>query len=351
MPIERINDVETNNSTNGNIESNEKYAIIKYVNDKIKCRINDNEFNECRICYEESTQENPFLFPCKCFGTMRFIHETCLNKWRNENIDNINFHKCNECNTFYQKSFPKPMEKYFLFSYKYNILLRFYFPSLFMFIILTFYNDYNGRIIDVIEYDKTRNITSLIKDSQYNFTVYYFGFSMNCSLDAFFIYYITSMLYHINNRFKFINKIKYDLLSKIFFSNGFFLLMAMFIPSQSYSVFFILLNIYIILTPIHANFIYSDTKHVIKEMNLENKVVIFNYDPEYDNQINRNFENFINNIIDNMGDDYDNIDNFNFNNRINNHINQEPLNNINDMQRNNNRNRQYRRVHVYEMNN
>ena len=159
------------------------------------------------------------------------------------------------------------------------------------------------------------------------------------------------MLYHINNRFKFINKIKYDLLSKIFFSNGFFLLMAMFIPSQSYSVFFILLNIYIILTPIHANFIYSDTKHVIKEMNLENKVVIFNYDPEYDNQINRNFENFINNIIDNMGDDYDNIDNFNFNNRINNHINQEPLNNINDMQRNNNRNRQYRRVHVYEMNN
>tara|TARA_Y100000389_G_scaffold192809_1_gene220740 strand:- start:687 stop:1739 length:1053 start_codon:yes stop_codon:yes gene_type:complete len=350
MPIERINTIETNNSSNGNIESNEKYAIIKYVNDNVKCRINDNEYNECRLCYEESTQENPFLFPCKCAGTMKFIHEKCLNQWRNENIDNMNFHKCNQCNAFYQKSFPKPMEKYFLFSYKYNILLRFYFPALFMFIILTFYNDYNGRITDLIKYDKSGNITSLIKNSEYNFTVYYFGFSMNCSIDLFFIYYIALMLNCINNRCKFINKIKYDLLSKIFFSNGFFLLMAMFIPNQSYSVFFILLNIYIILSPIYAHLIYSDTKKVIKEMNIENKVIIFNYDRDYDNQINRNFENFINNIIDNMDND-NNIDNFNFNNGINNHINQEPLNHINDMRRNNHRNREYRRVYVYEMNN
>tara|TARA_Y100000389_G_scaffold193070_1_gene221455 strand:- start:742 stop:1731 length:990 start_codon:yes stop_codon:yes gene_type:complete len=323
------------NAIETNVESNEKYAIIKYVKDNIRCRINDDEYNECRICYEESTQENPFLFPCKCVGTIKFIHEKCLNKWRNENINNLNFHKCSHCNTFYQKSFAKPMEKSFLFYYKYNIFLRFYLPAMFIFIILTFYNDYNGRIIDIIKYDKTGNITTLIQHNEYNFTTYYFSFSMNCALDAFFIYYIFCMFWYINNRCKFINKIKYDLFFKIFFSNGFFLLMAMFIPSQSYSTFFILSNIYFVLSPPYAHYIYSDTYRVINEINVENKVVIYNYDTEYDNQINRNFENFINNVVDNMNNNDNNIDDFN---------------NINDMQQNNNRNREYRRVYMYGLN-
>jgi len=337
-----VNAIENNSTENTSIENNLKYAIIKYGNDNIKCRINDDEYNECRICYEESTDENPYLFPCKCAGTMRFIHESCLNHWRNDNIDNMNFHKCNECNTFYQKSFSRPLEKNFLFPYKHKIFFRFYLPSVFLFVIIALINDYNGQIDDILGYDKTGNITKLIQHSEYDFCVYYMGFSMNCVLDLFFSYYVFMIFYAINNRLKFIDNIKYRLLSKIFFSNGYFLSMPMFISTQSYNTFFIIMMLYIILIPFYANTIYNDNKRVIKKINLENEVVIYNYDPEYDNQININFENFINNILDHQ---YQHSEN-----RLMHNLNNNMIDNVNNVQQNNIRNREYRRVFVYELN-
>ena len=36
----------------------------------------------CRICLDESeTEENPFITPCKCAGSMKFIHLLCLQEW------------------------------------------------------------------------------------------------------------------------------------------------------------------------------------------------------------------------------------------------------------------------------
>jgi len=36
----------------------------------------------CRICLDESNDPtNPLLDPCKCAGTMKFIHLVCLQEW------------------------------------------------------------------------------------------------------------------------------------------------------------------------------------------------------------------------------------------------------------------------------
>ena len=39
----------------------------------------------CRICLEEEDNknpgENPFITPCKCTGSMKFIHVSCLRDW------------------------------------------------------------------------------------------------------------------------------------------------------------------------------------------------------------------------------------------------------------------------------
>lgn len=36
----------------------------------------------CRICLDEAdSEENPFITPCKCDGSMKFIHLTCLQEW------------------------------------------------------------------------------------------------------------------------------------------------------------------------------------------------------------------------------------------------------------------------------
>ena len=38
----------------------------------------------CRICLESDfTDENPFVTPCKCTGSLRHIHLDCLRSWTN----------------------------------------------------------------------------------------------------------------------------------------------------------------------------------------------------------------------------------------------------------------------------
>jgi hypothetical protein len=59
------------------------YVIL--INDKLP---------NCRICYEEDNINN-MIYPCKCDGNMKYVHRTCLNKWRKTN--NIRFTKCEIC--------------------------------------------------------------------------------------------------------------------------------------------------------------------------------------------------------------------------------------------------------------
>ena len=37
----------------------------------------------CRICYteEDSDSKNPLVQPCKCSGSMKYIHLNCLKQW------------------------------------------------------------------------------------------------------------------------------------------------------------------------------------------------------------------------------------------------------------------------------
>ena len=42
----------------------------------------DETGRSCRICLDETdSQENPFITPCKCAGSMKFIHLSCLREW------------------------------------------------------------------------------------------------------------------------------------------------------------------------------------------------------------------------------------------------------------------------------
>lgn len=40
------------------------------------------EGNHCRFCWgAENTEENPCIVPCKCSGSVGFIHYNCLKNW------------------------------------------------------------------------------------------------------------------------------------------------------------------------------------------------------------------------------------------------------------------------------
>ena len=58
---------------------------------------------QCRICYEgEDEKDEVLISPCNCLGSVQFVHASCLNRWRAQNIDNRNRSVCGLCNSSYR---------------------------------------------------------------------------------------------------------------------------------------------------------------------------------------------------------------------------------------------------------
>ena len=57
---------------------------------------------QCRICIEENEDINDLISPCQCNGTQKYVHSKCLERWREESTNNINYKKCQECLTDYK---------------------------------------------------------------------------------------------------------------------------------------------------------------------------------------------------------------------------------------------------------
>ena len=60
----------------------------------------------CRICYDcNDSNHNKLIFPCKCKGTIKWVHEKCLIKW----IHISNQNNCPQCKykyNIYKKQHP-----------------------------------------------------------------------------------------------------------------------------------------------------------------------------------------------------------------------------------------------------
>ena len=54
----------------------------------------------CRICLEEDNIED-FIAPCRCKGTSKWVHKSCLNEWRATSVNRDAFHQCMECHYRY----------------------------------------------------------------------------------------------------------------------------------------------------------------------------------------------------------------------------------------------------------
>lgn len=55
----------------------------------------------CRICLEESDSRDSYITPCLCRGSALHVHRTCLDTWRAQNPDGLNFRRCNSCHFEY----------------------------------------------------------------------------------------------------------------------------------------------------------------------------------------------------------------------------------------------------------
>ena len=78
---------------------------------------------ECRICFDIETPDDPFISPCHCKGTSKYVHKSCLYSWRNFNRDSIAWRQCMECGTEYTTRHKYPVENARLFPIIKNLSL------------------------------------------------------------------------------------------------------------------------------------------------------------------------------------------------------------------------------------
>lgn len=75
--------------------------------------MNDNSEGEytCRICFDATNNKNDIVAPCKCDGTMKYVHKACLEQWRVHSSGTDNFNKCPTCGENYKIAIPKGLEE------------------------------------------------------------------------------------------------------------------------------------------------------------------------------------------------------------------------------------------------
>ena len=57
--------------------------------------------NICRICLEEESNTDLLINPCKCDGTSKYVHKTCINTWFDETTNPDARKMCMACKTPY----------------------------------------------------------------------------------------------------------------------------------------------------------------------------------------------------------------------------------------------------------
>ncbi|XP_029908215.1 uncharacterized protein marchf1 isoform X2 [Myripristis murdjan] len=69
----------------------------------------DSELEVCRICHCEGDDEYPLITPCRCTGSLRFVHQACLNQW----IKSSDTRCCELCKfDFIMETQLKPLRKW-----------------------------------------------------------------------------------------------------------------------------------------------------------------------------------------------------------------------------------------------
>ena len=125
------------------IFSEKELPLIKIAENK---ESSDNPF--CRICFD-GEERGELISPCRCKGTNRFVHESCLRIWLSLTTNNYYKRRCYVCSRLYDKEYiEEPIMKPRFsrcFVYTFFVLNFIYVTSVF-YIFITFVPFHISRI-------------------------------------------------------------------------------------------------------------------------------------------------------------------------------------------------------------
>ena len=63
---------------------------------------NDDDESVCRMCHSEGEPDRPLFYPCKCSGSIRYVHQDCLIQWLKVKSKSLTESKCELCGEKYK---------------------------------------------------------------------------------------------------------------------------------------------------------------------------------------------------------------------------------------------------------
>lgn len=60
----------------------------------------DDDEKVCRICADDEEQSE-LIAPCRCSGSVKYVHRSCLDKWRSTTLNREYFLRCSMCKQVY----------------------------------------------------------------------------------------------------------------------------------------------------------------------------------------------------------------------------------------------------------
>ena len=73
----------------------------------------DEPEKQCRICFDDADDaSNPMLRPCRCRGSMAWVHMGCLDHWRTNSANPRSFYRCDQCHFEYRFGTPAGVDRF-----------------------------------------------------------------------------------------------------------------------------------------------------------------------------------------------------------------------------------------------
>lgn len=240
----------------------------------------------CRICFEEEDENNIFISPCSCNGSSKYIHKSCLNKWRYMNRDSEAWEKCMECHTKYILRYKYPLENEMLFS-KLNGMLVIvaiqyisvvFFGGMIYFIESSVDNYLAVRMLNLNKKLNTPNLLTYIENNNSLVPhIFYFAYTMFIQTNLLLGLYLFRIIKNVKRRYVYFQKIK-NTLAFIFINNLQFIIYYYIFVWNDLSIFYInFISFTSLFTPItYYGLIKTHNKLIIK-MNMENPEEILSF--------------------------------------------------------------------------
>tara|TARA_Y100000385_G_C12946499_1_gene573548 strand:- start:205 stop:1017 length:813 start_codon:yes stop_codon:yes gene_type:complete len=204
---------------------------------------------------------------------MKFVHEKCINEWRNVNLNNRLFFTCGQCDMRYKFNLKYDIEIGFLTITKYNSFIKFSVPSSCMGLFIL----YADKPLKIVEFLNLNNLYSnmlktkeILKEEQVYLFFYYSCFILY-SISVFFTFYFISScnykIYRTTDYFKYMKK------SFVNFLMGSQLYLIFLL--QDNPGFFLNFNVvYYFLMPVLIDKLYKSNYHAINQLNFTNNLTI-----------------------------------------------------------------------------